>query len=123
MHRIIIAFFYQFLSAFNELSDCEVGFQLSSFNFTQYETHGFTCFEPCCAHIKWPIFWKLPGLGKSNVNFLIADVTYFVSGTMITFSQGRAIKIKSEHFSEFRSQTSMHKICFNYVVSCSNNTS
>ena len=41
----------------------------------------------------------------SNINFLIADVTYFVSGTMITFPQGGATKIKSEQFSEFGSQT------------------
>ena len=54
----------------------------------------------CCAHIKGPIFWKLPGLGMSNMNFLIAGVIYFVSGT---FSKGGAAKIKSKQFSEFGS--------------------
>ena len=50
--------------------------------------------------IKRPIFWKLPGLGISNMNFLIANVIYFVSSTMITFSQGGAAKLKSKQFSE-----------------------
>ena len=45
-------------------------------------------------------FWKLPGLGVSNINFLIADVTSFVFDTVITFSQGDLTKIKSEQFSE-----------------------
>ena len=54
-----------------------------------------------CAHIKRPIFWKVPGLGISNMNFLITDV----SGTMIYFSQGGAAKIKSKQFSEFGSRT------------------
>ena len=31
--------------------------------------------------------WKLPELGIFNINFLIADVTYVVSGTITTFSQ------------------------------------
>ena len=50
--------------------------------------------EPCCA-------------GISNINFLIADVIQFVSGTIITFSKGGAAKIKSEQFSEFGSRTDM----------------
>ena len=37
--------------------------------------------------------------------FLIADVIQFVSGTMITFSQRGAAKIKSNQFSEFGSRT------------------
>ena len=37
----------------------------------------------------------------SNMNFLIPDVIYFVSGTMITFSKGDAAKMKSKQFSEF----------------------
>ena len=44
----------------------------------------------------------------SNMNFLIADVIQFVSGTVITFSA----KIKSEQFSEFDSRTMV-------VVDCS----
>ena len=51
------------------------------------------------------MFRKLPGLGMSNMNFLIADVRKFVSGTVITFSQGGAAKIKSEELLEFGSQT------------------
>ena len=43
--------------------------------------------------------------GMSNMNFLIADVIQFVSGTMTTFSQADGTKIKSEQFSEFRSRT------------------
>ena len=73
----------------------QVDFQLSSFNFTQFEPHGFTCSEPCCAHTKRPIVSKLQGIGISNVNFFIADNMWFVSGTVITFSQGGAAKIKS----------------------------
>ena len=45
---------------------------------------------------------KLPRLGISNMNFLIADV---ISGTMITFPQRDAVKIKSKQFSEFGSRT------------------
>ena len=48
-----------------------------------------------------PIFWKLPGLGISNMNLLIADVKKSVSGTKITFPQGGGAKIKSKQFSEF----------------------
>ena len=44
---------------------------------------------------------KLPELGISNMNFPIADVIKFVSGIMITFSQGGEAKIKSKQFSEF----------------------
>ena len=65
----------------------QVNFQLCSFNFTQFVSHGLTCSELCCAHIKRHIFWKLRGLGISNMSFLIADVIYFVSGTMISFSK------------------------------------
>ena len=86
----------------------QVDFQLSSLNFTQFEPHGFTCAaEPCCAHIKRPLFWKIPELGISSMNFLIADVIYLVSCTMITFSQGGAAKIKSKQFSEFGSRTTL----------------
>ena len=56
-------------------------------------------------HVKKPIFCKLLGLGISNMNFLIADVIQFVSGTVITFSQGGAAKIKSKQFSKFGSRT------------------
>ena len=45
--------------------------------FTQFEPDSFTCSEPCSAHIKRPIFWKLPRLGISNMSFLIADVMQF----------------------------------------------
>ena len=38
---------------------------------------------------------KLPGLGMSIMNFLIAGVIQFVSGTMITLSQEDGKKIKS----------------------------
>ena len=41
----------------------------------------------------------------SNMSFLIEDLIHFVSGTMITFSQGDGTKIKSKQFSEFGSQT------------------
>ena len=44
------------------------------------------------------------------MNFLIADVIQFVSGTMTTFSQGDAAKIKSKQFSEFGSRTNIFKI-------------
>ena len=29
----------------------QVNFQLCSFNFTQFVSHGLTCFELCCSHI------------------------------------------------------------------------
>ena len=90
----------------------QVDFQLSSFNFTQFQPHSFICSEPCSAHIKRPIFSKLPGPGISPcINFLIADVIKFVPGTMITFSQGGAAKIKSKQFSEFGSRT----VCFTWL--------
>ena len=52
----------------------QVNFQLCSFNFTQFVSHGLTCSELCCAHIKRHIFWKVRRLGISNMSFLIADV-------------------------------------------------
>ena len=54
----------------------QVDFQLSSFNFTQFEPHGLTCSELCCAHIKWSTFWKLPGLGISNINLFLLQMRY-----------------------------------------------
>ena len=63
----------------------QVNFQLFFFNFTQFVSRGLTCSELCCAHIKRHIFWELRGLGISNMSFLIADMIYFVSGTMISF--------------------------------------
>ena len=39
----------------------------------------------------------------SNMNFLIAEVIYFLSDTNIVFSQENATKIKSKQFSEFDS--------------------
>ena len=40
------------------------------------------------------ISWKLPGLGRSNMNFMIADAIQFPSGTMTIFSNGDRTKIK-----------------------------
>ena len=35
------------------------------------------CSEPCCAHVKRPIFWKLPAwLGISKMKFLMAEVIW-----------------------------------------------
>ena len=65
----------------------QVNFQLCSFNFIQFVSHGLTCSEFFCAHIKRHIFWKLRGLGISSMSFLIANVIQFVSGTMISFSK------------------------------------
>ena len=39
------------------------------------------------------------------MNFLLVDVIQFVSGTMITFSQGGVAKIESKQFSDFGSRT------------------
>ena len=67
----------------------QVGFQLSSFKFYPALYHMVShALSSVFAHIKRPIFWKLPGPRISNMNFLIADMISFVSGTMITFSQG-----------------------------------
>ena len=52
-----------------------------------------------------PIFWKLPGLGISNMNFLIADVIWLVSCTNDNFLTKGAAKITSKQFSEFGSTT------------------
>ena len=43
------------------------------------------------------------------MNFLIADV---ISGTVITFSQGSAAKIKSKQLSEFGSRTNSEIVSF-----------
>ena len=52
-----------------------------------------------------PISWKLPGLGMSNMSFLIVDVIQFVSGTMTTFLQKDGTIIRSKQFSKFCSRT------------------
>ena len=82
----------------------QVNFQLCSFNFTQFVSHGLTCSELCCAHIKRHIFWKVRGLGISNMSFLIADVIVCIWYNGKFFKKGTA-KFKSEKFSEFGSQT------------------
>ena len=76
--------------------------------FTQFEPHVFTCSEPCCAHIKRPVFWKLPGLGISNI---ISDSRCDVVCIWYNdnFSRGRAAKIKCKQFSEFGSRISLHR--------------
>ena len=42
---------------------------------------------------------------STYMNFLIVDVIKFVSGTMITFSQGVAAIVDSKQFSEFGPRT------------------
>ena len=88
MHRIIIVLLRFSISIQWTIGLCKLIFNLAPSVFTQFEPHGFTCSEPCCGPIKRPIFWKLPGFGISNKNFLITDVIEFLSGTMITFSAG-----------------------------------
>ena len=46
----------------------------------------------------------------SNMNFLIADVISFVFGTIKTFSQENATKIKFKQFSEHGSWTTIQVI-------------
>ena len=49
-----------------------------------------------------PIVIKLTaGLGMSNMNFLIEDMTLFLLKTKITFSQRDETKIKSQQFSVY----------------------
>ena len=78
-------------------------------------TRSSTCYSYLITKIgnrslKRPIFWKLPGLGIFNMNFLITDVILFASGTMIIFKQGDTTKIKSKQFSEFRFWTSFQSL-------------
>ena len=49
-----------------------------------------------------------------NMNFLIADVVWFVFGTMTTFSLGDATKVKSRNFSE-NSATQPH---LDSIITC-----
>ena len=92
MHWIIIVLSPFLISIRWTTGQCKLIFNWAPFIFTQFEPHGFTCSEPCCAHIKRPIFWKLPGLGIFNKSFLIADMIKVMSGTMITFSHRVAAK-------------------------------
>ena len=82
----------------------QVNFQLRSFNFAQFVSHGSTCYELCCAHIKRYIFWKVRGLGISNMSFLITDVIVCIWYNDKFLEKGAA-KFKSKKFSEFGSQT------------------
>ena len=82
----------------------QVNFQLCSFNFTQFVSHGLTCSELCCAHIKRHIFWKVRGLGISKMSFLIADMIVCIWYNDKFLKKGAA-KFKSKKFSEFGSQT------------------
>ena len=67
----------------------QVDVQLSSFNFLFSLKHMVSiALSPFVLMLKRPVFWKLPELEITNMNFLIADVIWFVSGTMIPFSQG-----------------------------------
>ena len=84
----------------------QINFQLCSFKFTQFVPHGLTCsdHELCCANIKRHIFWKLRGLGISNMSSLITDVTVCIWYND-KFLQKGAAKFKPKKFSEFGSQT------------------
>ena len=74
MHRIIIVLLPFLISIQWTIGLCKLIFNWAPLIFTQFGQHGFTCSEPCCAHINRPLFWKLQGLGISSMNFLIADV-------------------------------------------------
>ena len=76
-----------------------VNFQLCSFNFTQFVSHGLTCSELCRAHIKRHILWKVRGLDISSLSFLIADVIVCFWYNDKFVNKGVA-KFKSKRFSE-----------------------
>ena len=105
MHRIIIVLLLFLISIQWTIGLCKLIFNWAPLIFTQFEPHDFTCSEPCYVHIKRPIFWKLPGFGIYNMNFLITEMIQFVSGKMRTFSQRGAAKLRSKQFSEFGSRT------------------
>ena len=98
MHRIIIVPWPFLISI-----QCSIWVHKLIFNwgpsiFTLFERHGFTWSELCWIQIWKSSFWKLPGLGMSNMHFLIADVIYFLSDKKMTLSEGDATKIKSRQF-------------------------
>ena len=66
--------------------------------------------------VKQLISWKLPGLGMSNMNFLIAYVIQFVSNTMITFSQYIGTKSKFKQFSEFGSRINKEQLTLRLLL-------
>ena len=80
---------------------CKLIFYGAPFIFTQFITHGFTCSEPCCVHIKRPIFWKLTRTWYMQYEFFdcgcdIVCIWYW----MITFSQ---IVQQNSNLSSFQS--------------------
>ena len=80
-------------------------------------SHGL---KPVGLGFKGLYFLSWPGLGMSNMNFLIADVIKFSSHTKISFSQGCVTKIESMQFSEFGSRTICAKFqcCSPYATAC-----
>ena len=75
----------------------QVNFQLCSFNFTQFVSHGLTCSELCCAHIKRHIF------GSYEFSDCRCDIVCIWYNDK--FLKKGAAKFKSKKFSEFGSQT------------------
>ena len=82
----------------------QVNFQLCSFNFTQFISHGLTCSELCCAHIKRHILeatrtWYIQH-EFSDCKCDIVRIWYNDK-----FLKKGAGKFKSKKFSEFGSRT------------------
>ena len=80
----------------------QVNVQLCSFNFTQFVSHGLTCSELCCAHIKRHIFWKLQGYIQHELSDCRCDILCIWYNDK--FLKKGAAKFRSKKFSEFGSK-------------------
>ena len=50
--------------------------------------------EPSWPQIQWSLFQKLPGIGMSNIDFLIANMMLLLPHAKIIFSQRGATDLK-----------------------------
>ena len=68
MHRIIMVLLPFFISIQWTIGLCQLIFNWAPLIFTQFEPHGFSCSEPCCAHINPILYWGGEGGGGRGAN-------------------------------------------------------
>ena len=98
MHRIIIVLLLVLISIQWTIGLCKLTFNWAPLIFTQFEPHEFTCVVvPCCAQIKVPILWKLPGFCISMwIFWLQMWYSFHLVRWQLSHKGVQQIKIKSK---------------------------
>ena len=83
----------------------QINFQLCFFNFTQFVSHGLTCSELCCAHMKKAYILEAMRTWYIQHEFSDCRCDIVCIWYNDKFLKKGAAKFKSKKFSEFGSQT------------------